>query len=298
MKYGLIVHFDTQNIGDDIQAYAMEKFLPHVDYLIDREHLDSFYTPTGERVAAFLSGWYLHKVLNWPPSSFLRLLPVSFHMTKTEEKIYLALVDYGARWFKKMEPIGCRDEGTMQIFKHFGIESYVSGCSTLTIEPFADAVPHGKIALVDLPGKVVEFIRRHTKKETVIISHDKKKSLMPKEVVEFAEMHRDEDNLPTSHYPQIIDHSYPKSPYKGNWRYRRAFVEGLLKFYQGASLVVTSRLTVALSCLSLGTPVLMIRNAADFESYKFSTFVPYLNHTTPEDLLSGKYSFNFNNPPP
>lgn len=61
----MIIHFKTRNIGDDIQCYAMEKFLPRVDYLIDREHLDSFYTPTGEKkVAAFLGGWYLQSPLN------------------------------------------------------------------------------------------------------------------------------------------------------------------------------------------------------------------------------------------
>ena len=80
MKYGLIVFFNTDNIGDDIQSYAMEKFLPRIDYLIDREHLDGFYTTTGEKVAAILGGWYLHTPINWPPSPFLKLLPVSIHV--------------------------------------------------------------------------------------------------------------------------------------------------------------------------------------------------------------------------
>lgn len=81
MKYGLIVHFKTQNVGDDIQEYAMEKFLPHLDYVIDREHLDSFYTSTGEKVAAFLGGWYLWKPLNWPPSPFMKIHPAAFHLS-------------------------------------------------------------------------------------------------------------------------------------------------------------------------------------------------------------------------
>ena len=36
MKYGLLVFKETDNIGDDIQAYAAERFLPKVDYYIDR----------------------------------------------------------------------------------------------------------------------------------------------------------------------------------------------------------------------------------------------------------------------
>ena len=32
------------------------------------------------------------------------------------------------------------------------------------------------------------------------------------------------------------------------------------------------------------------------KDYRLSTFIPYVNHTTPEDLLSRKYLFNFNEP--
>ena len=37
MKYGLLYYKDTVNIGDDIQTYAARRFLPHIDYYIDRE---------------------------------------------------------------------------------------------------------------------------------------------------------------------------------------------------------------------------------------------------------------------
>ena len=298
MKYGLIVHFETQNLGDDIQAYATEKFLPHTDYLIDREHLDSFYTKTGERVAAILSGWYLHKPLNWPPSPFLKILPISFHITTSEGKKILTLTDYGANWLRNVTPIGCRDRGTMRELKRLQIESYLSGCITLTLNPFADVEPHGKIVLVDLSDEVVEFIRRRAEKNIVIVSHDNKKSLLPKEAVDFAAKFKNSERLPTSHYPEVRDHCYSKSKYPGTWNYRRALVEGLLKFYQGASLVVTSRLSAALPCLALGTPVLLLRDAADLEKFKFSTYLTCLNCATPEDLLAEKFSFDFNEPLP
>ena len=298
MKYGLIVNLRTQNIGDDIQCYAMERFLPHLDYLIDREHLDSFYTPTGERVAALLGGWYLHKPLNWPPSPFLKLLPISFHMTTVEAKKYLALMDYGAKWLKRFDTIGCRDKGTMRELKRLKIKSYTSGCFTLTIDPFPDVEPHGKIALVDLSDELVRFIKRRTTKETVLVSHDIKVPMMPEEAVEFARPHKKDGRTPLSHYPIIRDRAYHGSCYPGSWRYRSALVEGLLRFYQGASLVVTSRLHVALPCLALGTPVLTVKDEADLANYRFSTFTPYLNHTTPEDLLTRGYFYDFDNPKP
>ena len=123
-------------------------------------------------------------------------------------------------------------------------------------------------------------------------------------------------------------------------------MEGLLKFYQGASLVITKRLHAALPCLAMGVPVLMINGEGKLFHYRFSTFTPYINHTTskklltdnsklddaalddlildtpypndaaseyseytfldstflnsttPEDLFSKKFSFDFDNPPP
>ena len=296
MKYGLIVHIKTQNIGDDFQEYAMERFLPHLDYVIDREHLDSFYTETGEKVASLLGGWFFWHPLNWPPSPFLKVLPIAFHLTGGGIR-KITLTDYGAEWFKNFEAIGCRDEGTVRLLKRdVGVKAYFSGCFTLTIDPFADVNHHGKIVLVDLPKEVEDFIRAHTKKEVVLVSHNYTSLQMPKEIVDFAENNAAKDIILTSHYPEILDEPFPKNLYKGNWNYRRAFAEGLLRFYQGASLVVTTRLHASLPCLALGTPVLMVNGGGLLNDYRISSFVPYLNHTTPEDLLAGKYVFNFDEP--
>lgn len=51
MKYGLIYYKNTHNLGDDILSYVGKKFLPKVDYYIDREHLDVFIPDEKEYVA-------------------------------------------------------------------------------------------------------------------------------------------------------------------------------------------------------------------------------------------------------
>ena len=297
MKYGLIYHFDTHNLGDDIQAYAMEKFLPHVDYLIDREHIDSFYTETGEKVAAFLGGWYMHKPLNWPPSPFLKLLPISLHIATVEGKKLLTLTDYGATWLKKFPRIGCRDKGTLRELKNAKVKNcYVSGSFALTIEPFADVDNHEKIVLTDVTREVADFIKRRTLKDVVIISHDNTRPLLPLPIVDAAKKNAKEEEIPTSHYPAVVDRTYRGSRYQGNWNFRHALVEELLKFYQGASLVVTSRLHAALPCLALGTPVLFIKDEADLANTKLSTYLTYLNYTTTEVLLAKNFDFSFDEP--
>ena len=276
MKYGLIVNFKTRNLGDDMQSYALEKFLPHVDYLIDLENLDSFYTIAGEKVAAFLGGWYLHR----------KLLPISFHLTNREGRGIFTLTDYGAEWLKKISPIGCRDEGTAEFLGVHGVPAYVSGCCTLTIKPFADVVPHGKIVIADCSKEVIDFVKKNTRKKIVTVSHRYAVDKLPPEVVAYAEEHDKKDIIPTSHEPELFDEPHEKVFYKGTWSYRRALMEGLLRFYQGASLVVTGRLHAALPCLAMGVPVLMINGEEKLFHYRFSTFTPYVNHTTPKDFIS------------
>ena len=50
MKYGLLYYKDTGNIGDDIQSYAASKFLPKIDYMIDRENIEMFAPNKKEKV--------------------------------------------------------------------------------------------------------------------------------------------------------------------------------------------------------------------------------------------------------
>lgn len=208
----------------------------------------------------------------------------------------VALQDYGAEWLKQFPVIGCRDEGTVKMLERSGIAAYLTGCFTLTLKPFPNVNRHGKILLVDAPAAVVDFVKEHTKKEVLLVSHDYKKSTLPQEVIDYALEHDKKEIIPTSHYPAFPDTPHSKCAYKGNWSYRRALIEGLLRFYQGASLIVTNRLHVSLPCLALGTPVLLINHKNKLLDYRLSTFLPYVNQTTPEDLLSGKHLFNFDEP--
>ena len=55
MEYGLLVFKETDNIGDDIQSYAAERFLPKIDYYIDREHLNTFRSDSRNKVAVIMN---------------------------------------------------------------------------------------------------------------------------------------------------------------------------------------------------------------------------------------------------
>ena len=61
MKYGLIMYKDTENIGDDVQTYVAERFLPRVDYVIDRANVTSFVPDEKEYVATIMNAWWMNK---------------------------------------------------------------------------------------------------------------------------------------------------------------------------------------------------------------------------------------------
>ncbi len=264
MKYGLIVYKDSFNLGDDIQSYAAEQYLPHTDYIIDRENLDAFYTQEGERAGVIMAGWYLYHHLNWPPSPFIRPLPVSMHFDTFYSRVAgekltrnFVLEDYGAAWLIENGPVGCRDYNSKKLLEQFGIPAYFSGCLTLTIRPFEKADLHGRICLVDIPEDVKSFVQKNTKKEVMELTH----------AVNMAAL---------------------------SWEKRREIVKDRLRLYQGASLVVTTRLHAALPCMALGTPVLLIQEKWSLN--RIGTWLEYLNYTSKEMLLSGEYSYDFDNP--
>ena len=83
-KYGVIWYEKTDNIGDDIQTYAASRFLPHIDCLLEREHLDSFFLPDEEKVVAIFNGWFLHKKYRWPPNPNIFPLCIGIHFTPND----------------------------------------------------------------------------------------------------------------------------------------------------------------------------------------------------------------------
>lgn len=253
MKYGLVIYKDTDNVGDDILSYAGCQYLPRVDYIIDRENLDTFAPKEKEYVATILNGWFLYNKFNWTPSEYLLPLFVGIHFSPVDywgtQEEYLD--QYGAEYLKTHEPIGCRDMATLRRMEDRGIEAYFSGCLTLTLEKFPDIQKENKIILVDIRREVCDYIIENTDIDVEIITHEQKD--------------------------------------RGKaWEKRKKDVEDLLKKYQSAALVITTRLHCALPCLALGTKVLVIkREDHDFKE-RMSTFEQYFHHCLYEDIVQGK----------
>lgn len=265
MKYGIMFYKETDNIGDDIQTYAAKRFLPNIDYFIDREDLNCFIPQKKEYVSVIMNGWFMHNKAAWPPTPYINPLLVSMHFTCLEkvdvgEKYLQGL---GGEYLKQHEPIGSRDIETGKRLTRNGIENYFSGCMTLTLLPFKGVEKQNYICLVDLDEKTSNLIKQNTKRKIKEITH----SVNPENMKEKTFEERMQD------------------------------VENLLKTYQGAHVVLTNRLHVALPCLALGTPVILIHKE-NFEQDRLGTYLQYMTSFTDTEFEEENIKDIIENPTP
>jgi len=124
-------------------------------------------------------------------------------------------------YLNRYAPIGCRDEYTMELLRKYGIAAYLNGCITVTYPLRSENAVGNKVFLVDIEQELLEYI--------------------PKEILlnsEVMEQHV-EGNL--SNLKEITKERYDR-------------------FLNEASLVITSRLHVAIPCVAAGIPVVFAKN--------------------------------------
>ena len=268
MKYGLLYYKDTDNIGDDIQTYAQERFLPKVDYLIDRENLESFVPNKKEKVKLIMNAWYIHDIFNFDISPYIEPLYISMFLKKVP---YEGGITIGTDYlntnilesFKKYGPVGTRDIHTKKILDKLEVPNYFSGCMTLTLNKFEGVKQEDYIVVVGLNDKEINYIKKKTKRKVIKFVQDVKKGSFSNE----------------------------------SWDERKKRVEDTLKLYQGAHMVITTKLHCSLPCLALGTPVLLLYDTSFAENEdRIGTYLSYLNYVKREEFLDT--DIDFENPKP
>ena len=278
LKYGLLVNERNQNLGDDIQAYAEAQFLPRVDVICDREHLDTFcYGDGQEPVALIMGAWFMWHKYNWPPARQIVPLNIAYHHFNREKKLkkshsYAVAIDnqqydgIGGQWFKDWGPVGCRDIYTKELLEKEGIPSFFSGCVTLTLPKQSETEDRGTyVVLVDLNDEVERKVR---------------------------------DEIGNAYEIRKVS-QHTKNIKGATWEERKERVEKYLSLYQNAKYVVTRRLHVALPCLAMGVPVLVIQNESMNDPNRFEPYTQWLHYVENREFLEQGYDgFDFLNPPP
>jgi len=288
MNYGLMKYFDyskNYNVGDNIQSLAAKQFLPKVDSFLDRERLAEY---KGEKIKLIMNGWFTHNLNDWLPSDDIIPLFVSFHVNDSAAKFILN--EKGVSYLKKHEPIGCRDQFTVDLLKDKGVAAYFTGCLTLTLDSYSteNSMRDDEIYIVDvlhsyptskkmmhslssfgryiISGKIFQLGKRR-KHINKIISNDL---------------------LSVANY---IDQEPPVGNLTNEDKFE--FAEDLLKKYSKAKLVITSRIHCALPCLAMGTPVIFVNGFDNLvDSCRFEGIVNLFNRID-IDSNTGNWDANF-----
>lgn len=246
-KYGIIAYKNSINLGDQIQSIAAKQLFDKnnvetIDYFVDRDKniiyninnniqndlpLNSLY--------CIYNGWFDKNYASFPLNPSINPLFISFHVNETQkDSTYnwlqthetnslksLCHIDNKKEYDKCNYGIGCRDVHTLNKFiENKYTNAYLSGCLTMTLEinsVFSQKREH--IYIVDVN---ISDIRAY----------------VPKKIL---------DNS------IVLSHVYKKDMLDEQQKLKEA--EQLLKLYQNAKLVITSRLHCALPCLAYSTPV-------------------------------------------
>lgn len=229
-KYALMV-VDSMNIGDAIQAIAARQFLPRVDYLIERDDLamlNDVKLGSDDELKMIMNGWYIDDGALFPPPAIAQFKPllISMHVNDIYANNYTAkafLTDQARAFFKQFGPVGARDTHTAKFLNDNGVESYFSGCLTLTLTEETSLPKRDHILAVNISDAVYESLRSRTNRPIIRMDVDATQNLNNEEMLTLGEYY--------------------------------------LMLYQTAHLVVTTRLHAILPTLAMNGNVLFIEES-------------------------------------
>ncbi|HBJ84907.1 MAG TPA: hypothetical protein DDZ88_13770 [Verrucomicrobiales bacterium] len=246
-----LLTYRTGNIGDDVQSLSLSQ--PHLlgkpDLWIDRDQF-SDYANAGE-VDLVANGFFLcasrSGKLAFPPPPNISTRYVALcasNVPTTKETI---------AHFRASGPVGCRDLHSVKWCKNRGLEHYFASCPSCLLErdfdapgkPVAPYDPNGPIVLVDVN---------------------------PKDLPPFGVSNRP--------FLCLTNRVRP-----GDYRGAEARLTALrrrLRVLRSAALVITNRLHVAMPCVGLGVPVVMVE--ADSLAFRLSALPPWLKIHRKDEL--------------
>jgi hypothetical protein len=249
----------TINLGDDIQTLAAINFLKKkgiTEYIfIDREKLSNY---KSQPVTLIMNGWFIHDLSKFPPSDKITPIFISVHVNNEQ------LIKDNKLYFKKYEPIGCRDEHTVNLFKKNEIDAYFTGCLTLYFD---------------------EHNEKNNKKYLVDINTCK---YIPKINI----------NLKKYIGFENIEHIESKKSILNNIEERLKVAENLLNKYRSAELVITTRLHCILPCRAFNTNAIFIHSKyktdprfKGLEKYINGDIIDHTNNNINRDIIKDIHIF-------
>lgn len=156
---------NTNNLGDHIQIIANLNLLKRhgltPSVYIDRDNEVKNLNRQSysfQKILLVMNGWHRRNNTQWPPNNRICPLFIGFHI-RLKHCQYI-LNEESLEYFKKNEPIGCRDSYTKELLSKYGIESYESNCLTLTLDRY-NVQSTGKIYVSSINKDIEKYIPSH-----------------------------------------------------------------------------------------------------------------------------------------
>tara|TARA_B100001057_G_scaffold134126_1_gene133574 strand:- start:341 stop:1273 length:933 start_codon:yes stop_codon:yes gene_type:complete len=261
MEIGVLGFKGSRNIGDYIQTKAVIDILNKQNIkIVEREKLNNY---NGPPIKTIINGWFMENPKNWPPSKNINPLFISFHINPSIVKTFIN--HESIEYFKKNEPIGCRDYYTRDLLVKNGIKAYFSSCVTLGMERekyLKSQTPSGVIVIgafdrlkPDLDYKSpLKFLLSLMKYPLRILNYkiklQKFNRHLFKQKLEIKRCSQITKNIINSHSEGI------------------ALAEDMLNKIAGSDIIITSRIHAALPALAMGLKVIFIDEGLDHANHK------------------------------
>lgn len=234
------------NIGDWLQFFAIDYIYSQMNMSVSEDIIKI----SVEEVKTYSGNDYLILPLNWSlfDSKYMdgdkiaispKIIPVFLSMTLGHSYKEEYFNEYNINFFKKFEPIGCRDEITMNILRSFNINAYLNGCLTSIFPKRINKESPKKIILVDVPVEVLKYI--------------------PKDYLSNCE-------IMTQQY--YCDKNQKREDIINN-------IKNQYKYYKdNARLIITSRLHVASPAVAFGIPTIFTKTIVDDRFSWLDKYIP------------------------
>lgn len=244
--------YSTANIGDEIQSIAADRIVGKIDKRFCREKLAEANGETKFNIV--FNGWYSHNSeTSFPPKNIFNPVFYSFHIYRGRKNVKYFTKKKCISYFKKNEPIGCRDINTMKTLQKHNVDAFYSGCVTMTFPTRMNTPSSEKIFFVDA---------------------DFAKEILPDAL----------SKIPYETINQGIRASGDKFEYAEKL---------LNKYRDEATLIVTTRLHCALPCVAMGIPVVLFFDPSDermktVKSIGLKIYRDRMNYSKPINFLLQK----------
>jgi len=238
-----LLSYSTGNIGDDVQSLALSQnhILGKPDLWMDRDQFSDY---AGEGpVDLVANGFFLCSdrtgKLSFPPPPNISARYVALCASNVPN------TDESVAHFRESGPVGCRDLHSVKWCHNRGLEHYFASCPSCLLERNFDS-PGNSVAGYDPNGPIVLV------------------DVNPKRLPPFGSSNRRFLCLTNRVHPGRFSNQESRfDALRQRWR-----------VFRSASLVVTNRLHVAMPCLGLGVPVVMVE--ADSLAFRLTALPDWL----------------------